>query len=784
MATWNPNSPNTIGVEWDVATESVTPLSTTTSCAAWLVASTATETISTIYVPHTWTGPATGFGKLAIDVYDLADTGAGATPTTTRYAPNTTQANNNMFAPYPWVSVTTTTHTYIDEEPYADSDYVSYANTSSSRFEFGSAAFTGAVQSVSWQIRAMGYSGGTPRCAVQLYFNGAYVSTLGTLAPPADSDDVGPSFPHFQTYTIGPFTTNPKTSVAWTAAEIAAFDTAGTGYALNLVWQSGLVGVSYISMVVSSGTDKRKATGSTATQTTLPTGVQTNLPVTLAANWAKVNATNYLLVARRIDDPTGVATTLIPQPVYLATAASPWTGKSYPATIDSSGFLATTGTVDTTKTYPFWLGTNTSVISADSEPYWDLVAKLCHTTSTVKQFISGASVQAYKAVKAMVAYSSTVTPTVNLTVKLKRTSDNVQMGGDGTVTTTIVAATATAGSVTDATWGTLAYKLVSVDLASSGTLAAATDYYLEFTSATAATNPWFLLMLDGTASHALTGNVTYVGATDQANIAGVGVPQGDMIARIGAAPVAPSSITVTNTTTAINATTLDYAAISWVNGGALGAAFLRWEIERSEDAAVTWVQIATIATEATVTFADYTGKRSNANQYRVRGVRTDVVSSDWRTETGTVTPSALAGAKVVFTTNVAPSLTVGYVPHGTNASYSFLTAADVVLMKLHARDYQAVFKPIEQRGISWTFEVQVWVAQSTPTGGVGVQAFTALRAIAESSTTTEVCMHTGDGERFFGAIVVPAATRDLPSGGYLASVTFTQTSAAAAAVAL
>ena len=778
MVTWNPNTPGTIGLEWDVATEGVTALSTSTSCVAIYVPSTATETIDKLYLPHTWTGAATGYGKLAVDIYDAADTGAGASPTVVKYAPNVTQANNNMFTAYPWSSITTTVHTYINEEPYVDSSYVAFANTSTCRLEFGSQGHTGQVQSVTFYVRAMGYAGGTPVVSVQLYYNGAYVSTLGTLAPPADSDDVGSRFPHFQTYTFGPFTTNPRTGVAWTAADVVSFDTAGTGHALGFSLTSGLVGVSYVSMSVAAGTDKRKATGSTATQTSLPSGSQTNLPVTLAADWAKVSGTNYLLIARRIEDPTGAASTLIPQPVYLGTAASPWTGKSYTSTIDSSGFIATLGAVDTTKTYPFWLGIKTTnVMSVDSEPYWDLIAEPCHTSSTLKQGVLG-TVATYKGVRAMVAYSTSAVPTTNLTVKIKRTSDNVQLGGDGTITTAIVTAATVVGTV-----GGYNFVLVDIDLASSATLAAVA-YYFEFTAATASTVPWYVLQVDGTASHALTGNQTFGGATYQSTVNGVAQAQGDLIVRTSTSPTAPSSITVTNTTTTINGTSIDYAAISWVNGGALGASFLRWEIERSEDAAVTWVQIATIATEATVTFSDYESKRNNANQYRVRIVRNDLARSDYRTETGTVTPASVVGSKAIFTTNSNSALTVGYVPHGTSAAYEFLSADETVFLRLHARDYQAAFKPTEQRGARWPFTVQVHTLQAAPSAGAGIQAFTVLRAVADNATAPYLCLHTGDGERFFGALQVGRGNRDLGTGAYFADCVFTQTQLAPSTVAL
>lgn len=777
---YNPSAPSSIGVEWFPATESVTPLTSVTDCVAWKVASSATETITQVYVPHTWSGASTGYGKLLLDVYNLADTGAGSSPTTTRYAPNVTQANNNMFAPSgaTWNSVTTTTHTYIDETTPDDTDYVSYAKSSYSRFEFGSAAFTGAVQSVSFQVRAMGYSGGSPRIALSLYYNGSRVSLLGYVSPPADSDDAGPNFPRFQTYTLGPFTTNPRTGVAWTAADITSFD-ASNGHALHIENYGGLVGVSWLSMVVSSGTDKRVATGSTATQSTLPSGTQTNLPITLAANWSKTTSTNYLLVARRIDDPTGAAQALIPQIIYLGTDTCPHgQGISYSSTIDSSGFVTADGAAVPTKTIPFWLGTSGTAISADSQPYWDLTAKACHTSSTLKQGISAASATAYKPIRVLLGGS----PNADLSIRVKKVSDNSAVGGTAVLTAATLADTAITGTITDATWGQVPLRTVTVSLGSAATLATATSYYAEFTSTAGAATPWLVGMLDATASHSLTGNQTYGGTANQATVAGTGVPQGDLVVLVATAPTAPSSITVTKTTTTINGVSIDYAAISWVNGGALSSAFSRWEVERSEDSGTTWVQIATISTEATVTFNDYEGKRATAAKYRVRIVRSDGITSDWTTQSNTVTPAATSSAWAIFTTNSDSAVTVGYTPDGSTTSFDFVSASEVTYIPLHDQDYTAAFRPLEERGIAWNFTLQIHTSQTTPSAGAGVRVFNLLRAAANASGS--ICLHTADGERFFGSLVVNKGNRDFGANAYMAECSFRQTSADASVVAL
>jgi len=777
--TFNPSTPSTIGVEWSPATESVTPLTTPTTVAAWWVDSSATETISTIYVPHTWTGPSSGYGKLTVDVYNLADTGAGAALTTTSYQPNEDDAEANVYAPNPaWVAVgLTTTYTKVDEVTASDSDYLAFPNTASWRTAFNTTAFTGQPVSVTFKIRAFGYYGTTGNVEVALYNNTAWVSTLGSLRPPAGGDD---THLNFVTYTFGPFTTNPLTGVAWTAADIVSFDT-GSNLMLNLYAYTGNVAISWVSMVVESGTDKRVATGSTATQTSLPSGVQTNLPVTLAANWSKASGTDYLIVARRNDDPAGLATTLIPQPLYLASDSCPHVhGQSYSSTVASSGLLATTGSVDTSKTYGFWLGTSGGAISVDSQPYFDAKVKACSTGVTLKQGFLGTA-NTYRGVKAIVGYAGT--PTANLTVKIKRTSDNVQLGGDGTITQAIVDAAGSIGTITDATYGTITLYLVDIDLASTAGLAAVA-YYFEFTSSTSSTMTWYVAMLDATASHALTGNVTFGGSTYQADVAGVGVAAGDFLVRCSTAPVAPSSVTVTLTTTTINGVSIDYADVDWVNGGALGATFERWEIERTEDSGTTWVQVATIATEATITFADYEGKRGTACQYRVRIIRSDEARSDYRTQTGTITPVASSSAKAIFTTNSNSALTVGYTPHGSEMRFEDLTAAETVFVKLHDRDYQASFRPLESRGIRWSFTAQVHTTQSAPSAGAGVQAFGVLRAIATDPDAPYLCLHTGDGERFFGALQVGQFRRDFGTGAYFAECVFTETQGVSSAVAL
>lgn len=776
---FNPSAPNSIGVEWTPTVESVAPLTTTASCVAWKVASTVAETISTIYVPHTWSGPSSGFGKLVVDVYDLADTGAGDTPTTTRYAPNEDKAIYNVYAPTSssWGSTLTLGNGYTkidDGAAFNDSDWLAFPGGAYLRMAFATSGFTGRPASVSFDVRVFGYVGQAGKLVVALYNNTTRVSTLATISPPADGADWPTGF---RTYRIGPFTTNPLTGVAWTAADITGFDS-GSNLLIQLEAAPGSTAVSWLSMIVESGSDKRVATGSIATQTSLPSGVQTNLPVTLASNWSKSTSTDYLLVARRLDDPAGAAQALIPQVVTLGTATCPHgQGISYSSTLDANGLLSAVGAADATRTVPFWLGTSGTAQSVDSQPYWDLAVRACHTSSTLRQGITGASAQAYKPIRVLLGGS----PNADLAIRVKKVSDDLAVGGTAVLTAATLAAASTVGTITDATWGQVPLRSMTVDLGSAATLATATAYYAELTSTAGAATPWLVAMLDATASHALSGNQTYGGTAQQATVAGTGVPAGDLVVLVAASPAAPSSITVTKTTSTINGTSVDWADIDWVSGGSLGTAFSRWEVERSEDSGSTWAQIATITTEATVTFADYEGRRNVAAKYRVRAVRSDGVASDWTTQSNTVTPAASSGAWALFTSNADPTVSVGYSPDGSTAEITLPSADEVVFLALHDRDYTAAFIPLEERGIRWQFTLQVHNSSTVPSAGAGVQAFDALRALARASGS--VCLHTADGERFFGALQVSALSRDFGSGAYRATVTFTQTAVAASVVA-
>ena len=78
------------------------------------------------------------------------------------------------------------------------------------------------------------------------------------------------------------------------------------------------------------------------------------------------------------------------------------------------------------------------------------------------------------------------------------------------------------------------------------------------------------------------------------------------------------------------------------------------------------------------------------------------------------------------------------------------------------------------------FRLQVHTSSATPSGGHGVRVFDALRAVARASGA--LCLHTADGERFFGTLQVQRGPRDFATGWYFAEVVFTETTDATSSV--
>lgn len=412
------------------------------------------------------------------------------------------------------------------------------------------------------------------------------------------------------------------------------------------------------------------------------------------------------------------------------------------------------------------VGYNTSTDLADSQPYVTLTSAAVYTGQDAEGEFSDAAAVAYGVVQAMVRYSGT--PTADLLVKVKRRSDNTQFGGTYTITKALVDAATALGA--DG-WASL-----TGFLSSTGTLAAATQYYVEFSSSTDSSNPWYVLALNA-ADNAET--LTFGGITDAATINGAEDTTYDLVATLSTVPTAPAGLASSLLWQSIDpggaggcaVTSIAYVHLAWT-ATALGVSFLRYEVQRTEDGGSTWNDVGLINTEATVTFDDYECARGVNVQHRIRVVRIDGAASDWTAATvGRTCPTV--GVEWLFVSNQDPTLNCAYNREPT-VEYEFLTAEETTFLALYGRDNQVALKPTENRGVAFELAL-ILSAVSTPAAR-GLPVFAPLRAIGEDPDISYVCVLDPDGNRWLAEVQVPQGTHANPGQRYVAMATVTEIS--------
>lgn len=796
---FNPNSTATVGNEWRAYKKGTTSLNSSALAAAAYLNSSATETIDSVILPYNATGASTSYGKLWVEIYNAADLGTlNETATVYTFVPNEDEAISNIFTSPSWGGPNNspgTLYQYVDDTVDESTDYLMYPNGATTRFDFNTAALAaGRVLSVSVEVRAFGYWGSTGLGLwCDLYSNTSFVTRLGTIQPPTDSDD---THKNFQNYTLGPFYVNPLTEEPWTRADIISFDSS-TGLMIQLYSRGNNNAVAAVRLKVSMITEKRLAVGANTKTTTPASDIQTANVHTLKTpagvdNWSKSSGTDYVVVLRRLDDASGSTTAQsFTVPWIDAGVDNPHNqGHSYPITTDASGRLITTPGIET-KAYPILMARTDSALSVDSQVYHTLMSGKVSSGVESEQRISNHASTTYGTVRAVIGIIGN--PTADLLVKIKRNSDNVQMGGTGTLTVANLS-TATWLGVADAiTW----YD-VTITLASNATLVAATQYYIEFSSLTSSANGWYLRGLVYTESHAFTGDQSYGGSTDSLILEGTTYAQGDLAATTstsasvpdpppppGSPPGTPGNLTVSVVSYTLpdagdptcDPGTHKVARLSW-GTTAEGVLFDYYAIERSEDNGTSWTLIKRVQTESILTFDDVEALRGATLKYRIRVVRTTGQVGSYLTQTGTTTLPINAAA-VIFCTNAYPTLTCGYIRLGATYDYTFLSDNEVSVVQMHERDYQVVFRPTEDRGIMTQIPVLIFTkgeasyGGETPPRGRGARAFDDVRAIADSDAPY-VCVHTPDGERLFAGLRLPSGSRMEPAAYYSTVITAIQ----------
>jgi hypothetical protein len=338
------------------------------------------------------------------------------------------------------------------------------------------------------------------------------------------------------------------------------------------------------------------------------------------------------------------------------------------------------------------------------------------------------------------------------------------------------------------------YVLATLDLSATLTMVAGVPVTVSAASGSGV-NRWQIPALSTTNSGAVYTSATYGGAAllGQADArqdypVTIAMPSPAVTGTsIGAGIVSLAAMIAGCPQPAAQFTSLDYVSFAWgaipvvsgapaASGAPLVTGFCAWEVERSDSEDPLWRRIARVSDYNIRAISDFEARIGVLSSYRVRLCRLDGVCGGWST-TSTYTragPTAANGDAcdgLVFTSNEDPFATVAYPLSfsGTvTEDFTFIEAETVTMQRLHMRDYQVAFRPLERGGVSFTRTVLV-NALVAPADTLD-RGFTSLRDLAWESLSYVAVLDTR-GNRWFAAVIVPAGQIRSPLEVYLADVT-------------
>jgi hypothetical protein len=766
---YNPTATETLGIEALPSGEVSQTIVSSGTAVAMKVRSLAAETINQAYLR----AKCNVVGYFTLDVYPssaLPEVWTGGSEVTYQLNEDVT-VTNITGSP---TNSAGNRYTNVDEgtSVYSTTDYIGPTNSNVTTLYEGrvaSAGFAGRPLSVTVTevIELVGPNAITASRHDICLNIGGILFTQTSAASHNVSQPTGPGVFVFS----ATWNANPATNAPWTVAEIQSFDstneiawrptaTGGLGDFIHPHTSEHLVAMD---MKVRYVAETRVATG------TYNAGVDTGvdwrtfpLQAIAGGNWSKASATDYTYVLRKSPNASTPSASLGWYGVGLVEPSTTITNfASYAATL-------TEGIVTALSVQSRWYGiiirTSAPADSADSQVYAGHTESIVNSTTTETTEFSNAAAKTYGVVTLLVKYTGAVNQ--SLSVKLKRRSDNVQFGSTITITKAEVDLLPDVGS---------GWKKWIGQMASAATLAAATQYYWEFTS-TATVGSWSI----GLFSTGGSGTLSFGTATDRGTLAGVENDAYDLSILLATVPAVPGSFavalanqTVTTDLSEGTVNTIQYASITWT-ATSLAGLFSFYEIQRTENAGTTWTTIAEVTTEATAVFKDFEGQRNTLCGYRMRVFRTDGAFSPW-SSTVSVTPAKLASDSWSFVTNESNTLNCIFKKEG-GVDYVFSSADEVTFHPVFGRDYVVVLQPTEDRGVRFEMSVAMSSLSSYNQGSnlLGWALYNRLRALAEDTTISYVCVHDPYNNRLLAKILVPTGPYPTPNVFWYAVISVTQ----------
>lgn len=373
-----------------------------------------------------------------------------------------------------------------------------------------------------------------------------------------------------------------------------------------------------------------------------------------------------------------------------------------------------------TRAHSLVVANSTPVATASSQPYVTYVAEEVYTGRSVQQELTpGAITAGWMRFSAAKASSAT---TASLVAQIRRRSDNVAMGSAVTITAAEIIETPGR------------FALIARTLAAGATLAAATQYYVEWTATAAVGAGWLIPVLDSKTAPVSGDAVGFGGTTDAATVAGTRSTAKDVGAVVASVPAAPSGLTASVLGTGATAR----VRLSWT-ATTLGASFGAIEVYRSA------VRIGESRTEATTTWDDYEAASGVVESYTLR-VRDSFGVASAATSAATAT---IPAEDWRLASNESPAL--GAMVGVVGPLRYRLPEAEPAVIHAYGRNNAIVIRGTEDRGDDFTVTVRILIGALQDRA-----AYDALVTLARSGLS-HVAVCSPFGRRWYAALLIEEA---------------------------
>lgn len=546
---FNPNATQTLGLEWPVTLTGLNGIDAISKGQVERFDSAVTETIDKVDVYLKEIGNP---GLYGVEVYEAEDF-IPSNQHTERSTPRTSTGQNtqNETGDFPWVDsddlavgFADLSQVIVEEDNTPDWDDTKYVTNAVNAEPFAHLAFRGGTGFADFD--------GLRVLRVDMWMRCKSAGGLA-MANPTIENDAGtdllfaspravPIGPNFSNVRLARMDASPLTGRPWTAAEATDYfsDTStmrwGLRMQLNTVETAVQISALWADIVVAD--ENRAALGTLVISQDDGWKSFTMTKPDGADNWAKVSGTSYDVLLHRLtpaESRTDLADGSLTWPYLSAyNRFCPHVGhRTITAVLNGAYGTGASYGAELTRAHPVRFVRSDAADSSDSQPYASLTAADIYTGIVARSQFNGAAAAGYGFVQFVLRPAiGAPSDLADITIKVKKQSDNSQLGGTVTLSKMQVDNFPDIGSGDG-------WKLAYAQIATA-TLATGTGYYIEFASTAGGVEPtrrWQVAFL----SAAGFGSATYGGTGQSLEIAGFGeFTDQDMVATISVPPATPS----------------------------------------------------------------------------------------------------------------------------------------------------------------------------------------------------------------------------------------------------